>query len=140
MMSVLTVALASLIFALHVQVKRRREGRPHDFTTRRKAHEAGMIWGSSAFEKRRAALGGRKPSRFFRAALLAGVGLAIGAGTGRAETIGGALIKAYLTSPDINTQRAAVRVADENVPKANAGYLPTIEAHGEYWDRARASQ
>ena len=55
---------------------------------------------------------------------------AIGAGAGRAETIGGALVKAYLTNPDINTQRAAVRVADEGVPKANAGYLPTVEATG----------
>jgi outer membrane protein len=64
-----------------------------------------------------------------RAALLATAGsAAIGAGAGRAETISGALIKAYLTNPDINTQRAAVRVADENVPKANAGYLPTVSA------------
>ena len=38
--------------------------------------------------------------------------------------------EAYLNNPDINTQRAAVRVADENVPKANAGYLPTISAQG----------
>jgi outer membrane protein len=42
--------------------------------------------------------------------------------------VGGALIKAYLNNPDINTQRAAVRVADENIPQANAGYLPTITA------------
>ena len=46
----------------------------------------------------------------------------------RGETAGGALVKAYLNNPDINTQRAAVRVADEGVPKANAGYLPTIDA------------
>ena len=51
-------------------------------------------------------------------------------GAGRAETVGGALIKAYLNNPDINTQRAAVRVADEAVPQANAGYLPTISAQG----------
>ena len=44
--------------------------------------------------------------------------------------MGGALIKAYLTDPDINTQRAAVRAADEGVPEANAGYLPTISAQG----------
>ena len=44
----------------------------------------------------------------------------------RAETANGALVKAYLNNPDINTQRAAVRVADENVPKVNAGYLPTV--------------
>jgi outer membrane protein len=89
-----------------------------------------MIWGLGAFQKRPAALCGRKPCRFLRTALLAGVGLAIGVGTGRAETINGALIKAYLTSPDINAQRAAVRVADEGVPKANAGYLPTVTATG----------
>ena len=77
-----------------------------------------------------------------RAALLAAAGLAaIGAGAGRAETIGGALVKAYLTNPDINTQRAAVRVADENVPKANAGYLPTVEATGNIGiQRGQASE
>jgi outer membrane protein len=89
-----------------------------------------MIWGSSAFGKRSAAWCGVGSRRFLRTALLAGVGLTIGAGASRAETISGALIKAYLTSPDINTQRAAVRVADENVPKANAGYLPTVTATG----------
>jgi outer membrane protein len=87
-----------------------------------------MIWGSSALEKRSATWCGVASRRLLRAALLAGVSLTIGVGAGRAETIGGALIKAYLTSPDINTQRAAVRVADEGVPKANAGYLPTVEA------------
>ena len=102
-----------------------------------------MISSSGAFQdqERRAALSGRKPYRFLRAALLAGVGLALGAGVGQAETIGGALIKAYLTNPDINTQRAAVRVADEGVPKANAGYLPTIEAQGNIGiARSRANE
>ena len=76
-----------------------------------------------------------------RAALLAAAGLAtIGAGAGRAETIGGALIKAYLTNPDINTQRAAVRVADEDVPKANAGYLPTVSATGNIGHRTRPNE
>ena len=90
-----------------------------------------MIWGSGAIRERRGAACGARPRRLFRWTLLAAAGLtAISAGTGRAETIGGALIKAYLTNPDINTQRAAVRVADENVPKANAGYLPTVEATG----------
>jgi outer membrane protein len=100
-----------------------------------------MIWGSSAFEKRQAALCGGKPCRILRAALLAGVGLAIGAGVGQAETLSGALVKAYLTNPDINAQRAAVRVADEGVPKANAGYLPTVEATGNIGiERAQSSQ
>jgi outer membrane protein len=61
---------------------------------------------------------------------LVSAGLSLAAlSAANAETIGGALIKAYLNNPDINTQRAAVRVADENVPKANAGYLPTATAN-----------
>jgi outer membrane protein len=100
-----------------------------------------MIWGSSEFQGQRAASCSRKPCSLLRAALLAGAGLAIAAGTGQAETVGGALIKAYLTSPDINAQRAAVRVADEGVPKANAGYLPTIEAQGSIGiARSRANE
>jgi hypothetical protein len=35
----------------------------------------------------------------------------------RAETIGGALAKAYLNNPDINQQRAAVRVAGRKHPQ-----------------------
>ena len=56
--------------------------------------------------------------------------VAIGAGAGRAETLSGALVKAYVNNPTINSSRAAVRAADENVPKANAGYLPNIAASG----------
>jgi outer membrane protein len=52
-------------------------------------------------------------------------------GSASAETIGGALAKAYLTNPDINQQRAAVRASDENIPKANAGYLPTISGEAD---------
>jgi len=101
-----------------------------------------MIWGSGAFQERRGASCRAWSWRLLRAALLATAGLAaIGAGAGRAETINGALIKAYLTNPDINTQRAAVRVADENVPKANAGYLPNIQATGTIGiERAEASE
>jgi outer membrane protein len=89
-----------------------------------------MIWGSGAFQDRRAASRGGKRRGLPRTALLAAALATIDAGAGRAETIGGALVKAYLTNPDINTQRAAVRVADEGVPKANAGYLPTVTATG----------
>jgi outer membrane protein len=88
-----------------------------------------MVWGSGAFQGRRPAPRDGRAWGVLRAVLLATASLATaGAGAGRAETISGALIKAYLTNPDINTQRAAVRVADENVPKANAGYLPTVSA------------
>ena len=47
----------------------------------------------------------------------------------KAETVGGALVKAYLSNPDINSQRATVRANDELVPKANAGYLPTVQGN-----------
>jgi outer membrane protein len=61
--------------------------------------------------------------------LLATVALAtIGAAASRAETMNGALVKAYVTNPDINAQRATVRATDEGVPQANAGYLPKINA------------
>src|SRR5579872_6545260 len=49
-----------------------------------------------------------------------------------AETLGGALAKAYLSNPDINQQRAGVRASDENIPKANAGFLPTINGQASY--------
>ena len=60
-----------------------------------------------------------------RVVALACVWLSSGA---RAETIGGALAKAYLNNPNINQQRAAVRAQDENIPKNYAGYLPQVGA------------
>ena len=90
-----------------------------------------MIWGSGAFQERRGASCRAWSWRLLRAALLATAGLAaIGGGAGSAETIGGALVKAYLTNPDINSQRAAVRQTDEGVPEANAGYLPKVSVVG----------
>ncbi len=84
-----------------------------------------------ASETRRPARSGAAPRGVIRSALLATVALVmIGGGAGRAETMNGALVKAYLTNPDINQQRAAVRATDESVPEANAGYLPTIKAVG----------
>jgi outer membrane protein len=55
----------------------------------------------------------------------------LGAGALRAETVGGALVKAYFNNPDINQQRAAVRASDENIPKATAGYRPTVSAEAD---------
>ena len=48
-----------------------------------------------------------------------------------AETLANALIKAYHNNPDINQQRAAVRAVDEEIPKASAGYRPTIAAEAD---------
>ena len=92
-----------------------------------------MLWGFGADRGRRPASWGAIALRALRTLCFATASVAIaGAGGLRAETVGGALIKAYLNNPDINSQRAAVRVADENVPKANAGYLPTVTAQGNF--------
>lgn len=63
-----------------------------------------------------------------RGAMIGSICAALFASAAKAETIGGALAKAYFSNPDINQQRAAVRASDENIPKANAGYLPTVSA------------
>jgi outer membrane protein len=54
-----------------------------------------------------------------------------GAGHAKAETIEGALAKAYAVNPDLNAQRAAVRANDENVPRALSLGRPTIRASGD---------
>ena len=45
-----------------------------------------------------------------------------------ADTIEAALVRAYQTNPQLNAQRAQVRVTDENVPQALSGYRPQIVA------------
>jgi outer membrane protein len=47
-----------------------------------------------------------------------------------ADTLPGALVQAYQNNPQINAQRAAVRVTDENVPQALSGYRPRISLSG----------
>src|SRR5579871_5631514 len=89
--------------------------------------EAVMDLGRGESEEDRAASGGRSRDKAVGCALAVVVATALW-GPASAETVGGALVKAYLNNPDINQQRAAVRVADENVPKANAGYLPQVAA------------
>jgi len=43
------------------------------------------------------------------------------------ETLSGALILAYRGNPDLNAQRANLRVVDESVPQALAGYRPKVD-------------
>jgi outer membrane protein len=43
-----------------------------------------------------------------------------------ADTIEGALTRAYQTNPQLNAQRASVRSTDEQVPQALSGYRPTV--------------
>jgi TolC family type I secretion outer membrane protein len=54
-----------------------------------------------------------------------GLGL-LGAAPGRAQTIDEALVAAYLTNPDLEAQRAALRATDELVPQALSDWRPTI--------------
>jgi outer membrane protein len=73
----------------------------------------------------------RLPTARRLAAIAAAAWMGLGCATAQAETIGGALVKAYFKNPDINQQRAAVRATDENVPKATAGYRPTVTAEAD---------
>jgi outer membrane protein len=61
---------------------------------------------------------------------VAGIALAFAAfamvGGVRAETIDGALVRAYQNNPQLNAQRAQVRSTDEQVPQALSGYRPKI--------------
>ncbi len=48
----------------------------------------------------------------------------------RAETLESALVEAYVNNPSLNSQRAAVRATDENVPQALSGYRPKVSITG----------
>jgi outer membrane protein len=45
-----------------------------------------------------------------------------------AETISGAMAKAYANNPDLNAVRAGLRATDEGVPIAKSGYRPQVSA------------
>ncbi len=62
---------------------------------------------------------------FFTAALTA---LALTPVAASAETIQGALAKAYKNNPDLNVARAGLRATDEGVAIAKSGYRPTVSA------------
>jgi outer membrane protein len=51
---------------------------------------------------------------------------------GHAETMSGALARAYAGNPDLNQQRAGVRATDENLPRATAAWRPTATATGQF--------
>ena len=74
----------------------------------------------------------------FRAGLL-GAGLAlVGVSGAGAQTLEETLALAYTNNPDIRAARANLRVLDEGVPQAKAGWRPTvtssISAGGSYTD------
>jgi outer membrane protein len=52
--------------------------------------------------------------------------------TAKAETIHGALARAYHANPDLNAQRAATRAVDEAVPQALSGYRPKVTGTADH--------
>ena len=75
----------------------------------------------------------RKPATLARNLLLGATMLAgLVPATAVGETISGALARAYSSSPDLNQQRAGTRSVDENIPKATAGFRPTITATTDF--------
>jgi outer membrane protein len=73
---------------------------------------------------------GRTRSVSSRLQLLAATALltACLAGGARAETLETALSRAYSANPTLNSQRANLRAANENVPRALSGYRPRVTA------------
>ncbi len=51
---------------------------------------------------------------------------------GAAETMSGALARAYYGNPDLNQQRAGLRATDETLPQASAAGRPTATATGQF--------
>ncbi|HEX6113246.1 MAG TPA: TolC family outer membrane protein [Geminicoccaceae bacterium] len=50
----------------------------------------------------------------------------VGSAAGKAQTLEEALVAAYLTNPDLQAQRAALRATDELVPQALSDWRPTV--------------
>ena len=48
-----------------------------------------------------------------------------------AESLKQALTSTYMTNPGLDAQRATLRASDEEVPRAKAGYRPTITGSGD---------
>lgn len=57
-----------------------------------------------------------------------------------AETIQGALAKAYKFNSTMNSERAGLRATDENVPQAKSGYRPTVGISGDFTYRSQNSR
>jgi TolC family type I secretion outer membrane protein len=60
-------------------------------------------------------------------ALVVALGLGfVGSAPGKTQTLEEALVAAYLTNPDLEAQRAALRATDELVPQALSDWRPTV--------------
>ncbi|MFC5420796.1 hypothetical protein ACFPOB_14655 [Bosea eneae] len=74
--------------------------------------------------------GMRIAQRLFPLGLVAVVTIAT-LSPGSAETLSGALARAYSANPQLNAQRAQVRVVDETVPQALSGYRPRAQLQAD---------
>jgi TolC family type I secretion outer membrane protein len=64
------------------------------------------------------------------ATLVAALGVAGIVSGAAAQSLEQALVSAYLTNPQLEAQRAALRATDELVPEALSGWRPTVQAEG----------
>src|ERR1700730_7162648 len=64
------------------------------------------------------------------AVLAAIAGVALSPRHAYADTLQSALVLAYTTNPQLNSQRAIVRQTDEGVPQALSGYRPKVAVTG----------
>jgi outer membrane protein len=74
---------------------------------------------------------------FSRLIAVIAIMLLISATDARAETIAGALAKAYTTNPQLKADQARQRATDERVPQAKSGWRPTVDARAgvsRNWD------
>ncbi len=71
---------------------------------------------------------GTRAFRGLRLGGFAAMALALAGQGAAAETLDSALARAYAGNPTLNAQRAGQRANDENVPRALAGYRPTVSA------------
>jgi len=77
-------------------------------------------------------MGARTPERTrLLVALIAGTMLSL-PGAAHAETLQGALAKAYQTNPTLNAARANQMATDENVPIQRAAGLPSLQINSTY--------
>lgn len=67
-------------------------------------------------------------SRFMAGVAAAVLLAAVPLTSAQAETLAGALARAYQTNPELNAARAGLRATDEGVSQALSGYRPTINA------------
>ena len=66
----------------------------------------------------------------FAVNMAACVALSLAVFPARGATLESALVQAYQNNPSLNSQRAATRAIDENVPQALSGYRPRVTVTG----------